>query len=386
MGAFLAIAIQFALLSAGLYPIVRREFLLWMAARAAMIAVMALTLTSFSVPAWFPPDETLRLIGGVATAASAAVVGPLLASYVERDIRMWRIRRLLRRSFWLGAAAAAAVPFLSIAPALNYLHDFALLGLVGIVVYGLYKAVRMGSRAARYQAVAWSGGIAVSIWALLFKLATDTPYVFWLEAMLLALSLEFLVAAMGVADGFMNIKRERDKAMADVHAAQLANATDPLTGVANRRGLDRHFAEGARGRPEGIAIIDCDHFKTINDRFGHDVGDDVLVAVAQGLMGDDVFIARLGGEEFIALIYSPDWQSAAEAARRRISQAVRERVPNMPLRVTASAGLAAIEPGESLASTMKRADRALYAAKEAGKNRSLALTEFHPRVELKRIA
>ena len=78
------------------------------------------------------------------------------------------------------------------------------------------------------------------------------------------------------------------------------------------------------------------------------------------------------------LIYGNDWQSMAEAARRRITQAVRLNVPEYPLPVTASAGLAAVSEGEALSSALKRADRALYAAKEAGRNRSLALTEFRP--------
>nr|WP_247711024.1 GGDEF domain-containing protein [Qipengyuania vesicularis] len=159
--------------------------------------------------------------------------------------------------------------------------------------------------------------------------------------------------------------------------------TDSLTDIANRRGLEQHFSDPVRRRPTGLALVDCDHFKRINDQFGHDVGDKVLCAVARGLEGDHIFAARLGGEEFVLLLYSKNWQEAAENARRRITQAVRDAVPELPYPITASAGLAALEATDSLASVMKRADRALYAAKEAGRNRSLSLTEFRPAGSLK---
>ncbi|GMM92535.1 diguanylate cyclase [Qipengyuania sp. MTN3-11] len=385
-GAFLALAVQFGLLALALYPIMRREFLLWLLLRTAMIAVMVVTLSPIAASGWLPDEDLRRQIGGIANAISVAAVGPFLASYLERNIRLWRVRTLLRQSVWLGLLAAVAVVLIPFAPLANHVHDIALLLLIGVIVYGLVRTVAAGSRAALFQTGAWTPGIVVGASVLLVEIGTGVPVSFWLEAVFMALLVEFVVTTMGLVDGFMTIKRERDEALAEMHAAKRANATDPLTGIANRRGLQRHFDEGSRGRPKGLAIIDCDHFKTINDRFGHDMGDDVLVAVANGLRGEDVFAARLGGEEFIVLVYSRDWQSSAEGARRRITQAVRAQVPDLPLMVTASAGLASLPEGESLAAAMKRADRALYAAKDAGRNRSLALTEFHPRPEMMRIA
>lgn len=385
-GAFTALAIQFGLLALALYPAMRQQFLLWLALRALMLALVAATLSPMAPGGGAHLDRTLWSIGNVASGVSLAAIGPFLASYLERDIRLPQVRRILRQSLWLGLGASLTVVFFPGAPWGHLARTAVLCIMIGVLVYGLAKSVRAGSRAARFQAIAWAPGIMVSVGAIGYRFGTGDALAYGMEAMLLALVIEFVVTAMGIGDGFVAVKRERDEAVAEMHAAKRANATDPLTGIANRRGLQRHFDERARGIPAGLAILDCDHFKAINDRFGHHVGDEVLIAVADGLKGDDVFAARLGGEEFIVLIYAQDWQSSAEAARRRISQAVRDQVPGMPLHVTASAGLASITSGESLATAMKRADRALYAAKEAGRNRSLALSEFHPPPRMARIA
>jgi PleD family two-component response regulator len=80
----------------------------------------------------------------------------------------------------------------------------------------------------------------------------------------------------------------------------------------------------------------------------------------------------------VALIYGGDWESIAEQARQRIDMGVRLRAPQLGFRVTASAGLAAVHDGDTLESAIKRADRALYAAKDAGRDRSLRLTGHEP--------
>jgi diguanylate cyclase (GGDEF)-like protein len=115
-------------------------------------------------------------------------------------------------------------------------------------------------------------------------------------------------------------------------------------------------------------VIDCDHFKRINDMFGHDVGDEVLIAVAEGLKHDNVFPARQGGEEFVVLLYGDDWQRLAETVRRRITISVLELVPEVPFPVTASAGLTQVGEQDTLDSAVKRGDDALYAAKDAGRD------------------
>jgi two-component system cell cycle response regulator len=149
---------------------------------------------------------------------------------------------------------------------------------------------------------------------------------------------------------------------------------DPLTRLYNRRFLFSQLeslVSGARRhhRPLAVAMVDLDHFKGVNDRHGHETGDDVLVAAAEALQralrAEDV-LGRLGGEEFLALLPDTDAEAAATTAER-----LREAVEQAggPVPVTASVGWAVLEDGEPADALVRRADAALYAAKAAGRNR-----------------
>jgi diguanylate cyclase (GGDEF)-like protein len=154
---------------------------------------------------------------------------------------------------------------------------------------------------------------------------------------------------------------------------------DPLTGVANRRGFDAGVAQMlARARRDGsstaLLLLDLDHFKAVNDTWGHQVGDHVLQAVAraveQQLRRGDV-VARLGGEEFaVALAGSGADQAAmlAEAMRRAVA-ALDIRRGEASIGLTVSIGVAALRAADSLDALFSRADAALYRAKTAGRNR-----------------
>lgn len=143
--------------------------------------------------------------------------------------------------------------------------------------------------------------------------------------------------------------------------------TDPLTGVANRRGFERQLGPAPRGV---VMLLDIDHFKRVNDTLGHDQGDAVLCDVARALTGalrrQDV-LARFGGEEFV--VHMPGvvleaGLTGAERLRCAVERAV--RADGRP--VTVSAGVAQIGP-DGLAAALTRADRGTYAAKRAGRNR-----------------
>lgn len=355
--------------------IMRRQYISWMAARALAVGLMALTFPPAGT--WLlPSPEDFWIARLAATDLAIAVVGPLLATYIEPHIEAKGLRRFLWTMLPAGLALAAATPLLVRSADLYWLHNLIVLGLVAMLVTGLVAALRLGSRSARFQAVAWSPSIVTGFAALYFELVLLRSMPFYAEAMLAAFLFEFVVTAAGIGDGFVLINRKLEAAVARVREATHASTMDPLTGIANRRGLALRFADATIGRPCGIAVIDCDHFKRINDNFGHDVGDEVLVAVADALRGEDVYIGRLGGEEFVALVYPEDWQALAEEARERIAVGVRLRVPRLPFRVTASAGLARVHPDDTLESVIKRADRALYAAKDAGRDRSLMIEEL----------
>ena len=386
LGAFFASAIIFGATAAALFPIIRKQFLLWIVVRVAALTVMVWALSPLLPNLLGMGDAERLLAGAIATDISIAVCGPLLASYIERRVVVRRARRLLRMMLPTSLIPIALLPSVVFAGKLDWLHDLVLLGFACMLALGLAEAIRKGSRAALFQAMAWTPALAVGFAALLHELVIGGMMPYYLTAMVFAVMLEFVVTAMGVSDGFMRVRDERDRALADMRAAKLATALDPLTNIANRRGLEQHFNSSARTRPCGIAIVDCDHFKQINDRFGHDVGDKVLVAAARGLQGEDLFVARLGGEEFVLLVYADSWQDVAEAARRRLTLTIRDAVPDLPYPVTASAGLSAMQPEDTLQTAMKRADRALYAAKESGRNRSLTLSEFRPSASLGEVA
>jgi diguanylate cyclase (GGDEF)-like protein len=170
-----------------------------------------------------------------------------------------------------------------------------------------------------------------------------------------------------------------------------ATATDPLTGIANRRSLDRMIADHDNGerRVGAVAVIDIDHFKAINDRHGHAAGDVVLIRTAALLrdhftvMGD---VARLGGEEFAVLIpasHADGAVAAVDLAMLGLS-ALRFDPPLDGVTLTASAGVASVAAGEPLADTLRRADGALYAAKQAGRNR--VMSAEHGRGDAARLA
>jgi two-component system, cell cycle response regulator len=154
---------------------------------------------------------------------------------------------------------------------------------------------------------------------------------------------------------------------------------DALTGLANRRFVLTQLAgqiSGARrhDRPLSVAIVDVDHFKTVNDTRGHAEGDRVLVAVALALrarLRAEDQLGRLGGEEFLALLPDTD-AGAAEAAAEKLRTSVGE------VGVTVSIGWAAWE-GETPEELLRRADEALYAAKAGGRDRVVGAPATLPR-------
>lgn len=178
------------------------------------------------------------------------------------------------------------------------------------------------------------------------------------------------------------IKRKRfaDAMRETVYASMEAAIVDPLTGVNNRRYLDSHLAAmvaqaAAQKKQVAVMVLDIDHFKRVNDSWGHDAGDAVLrgfsARVKSALRGADL-VARMGGEEFVVAM--PD--TTLEVARK-VAERLREAVAATPfavrddlvIPVTVSVGVAAREQGADADALLRRADRALYRSKSEGRNR-----------------
>lgn len=165
-----------------------------------------------------------------------------------------------------------------------------------------------------------------------------------------------------------------------IHRLQ-AGYMDALTGLYNRRRLDIEFgAIQLSGDPVAVAMLDIDHFKRVNDTFGHDAGDAVLREFSSRLAArapSDGFLARYGGEEFCLILKNMNLQEAAD-----VVESVRSSISSTPvsykekdITVTSSAGIAA-GPGREAPELLERADQALYSAKESGRNQSVRADEI----------
>lgn len=164
-----------------------------------------------------------------------------------------------------------------------------------------------------------------------------------------------------------------------------ASERDTLTGLLNRKSFDDTFYKVTRGAPlasEGrgqrraddgtywLAVVDVDHFKQVNDRYGHLIGDEVLLLMARLLRSSfrhDDRVYRFGGEEFVALVRAGD-PAAAAAAFERLRRTVEAHPFPQVGRVTVSIGFTRLRPHDTPADAFERADRAVYLAKAQGRN------------------
>jgi two-component system cell cycle response regulator len=193
------------------------------------------------------------------------------------------------------------------------------------------------------------------------------------------------------ADDFISKPPELSELRARLRAADritsMQNAlielatTDVLTGLLNRRAFVERLEDQIKyGRTKGrisALIVDLDQFKSINDTFGHEVGDRVLKAASTELKALNLPAGRLGGEEFAVLLKASldDAKEAAEYLRKSISNII---VPadTKAIKVTCSIGVTEWEPGDTVDSILRRADVALYEAKRSGRNCVIAADEF----------
>jgi diguanylate cyclase len=183
---------------------------------------------------------------------------------------------------------------------------------------------------------------------------------------------------------FLQTTKDLDQIKDSLKQAEQHSNTDALTGLANRRSLEA-FLRAAQitameaGTPLSVLMIDIDHFKTFNDGYGHQVGDQVLRLVARVLQ-ENVrqcdLAARYGGEELMAVLPGTSLDACTEAAERiryRIGEArlTRRTTGEEITSVTVSIGVAQFRMAESAEGLIERCDRALYQAKRAGRNRTV---------------
>lgn len=216
-----------------------------------------------------------------------------------------------------------------------------------------------------------TGASALTTWLTTQELSLSER----LEDIAFAMTITFLTASALL---YYTIRVQNRYLKLHLRVDQLAN-TDDLTGLANRRSFVRAGKKRLAGAQDGetqlgLLLVDVDWFKRVNDTYGHDAGDEVLCHIAQMLLQaapDTALVTRLGGEEFTVMCDGDSAEAISDVA-----EALRQRVESTCLvykgeviRMTISIGLSLARDGDTLSSLLSRADKALYEAKNHGRNR-----------------
>jgi diguanylate cyclase (GGDEF)-like protein len=359
--------------NAAFYRALREPFVLWHSALTFSLLMTILVTSGLAVMLFDPPVMTLSWMTTVIFGMTIASGAMFTYSFVEPGLMHPLLRRVLPYcAAWAITLSLfhAAFPFVA-RPIQSSAYTAAFAPVLAIFILSMIDALRRGSRAARFQAFGYAPMVVVGLIRLVTGVvpwlhSTDATLLFYIGCMC-----EVVFTTLGVAERFVTMKRERDGARNEAELLERLSETDPLTGLLNRRAIELQFEQL---RTEGflaLAVIDIDHFKAINDVSGHSVGDEVLKAVANALQpGTSVRAYRLGGEEFVLLLRGDDADTQAELRRQAIPAIVARTVPGLKRPVTASMGVTCIVGDEDFTTLYERADKLLYEAKSAGRNRT----------------
>ena len=369
------------------WRVLRQRFLIWHIISAA--TMICSIMFSSGLATWLLGISTNVLSIGASLFFGLMVGAATYFAYhfIEPGKLDPRLRRALP---WAAGAAAllstlhAFFPYVWRDVQLKlYMAAYAPILAVKIAV--VTDAIRRGSRAALYQAVGWG---PLLVCGVIRQVSYLTPGLAAADAMALfyfGCAFEVLATAMGVADRLMHLKRQRDNALGEVRELVDLTQRDALTGLLNRRAVQRRFHDLRRDGFTTMAVLDLDKFKDINDTYGHARGDEVLTVVASALQEDEDTIAvRMGGEEFMLLLRGKDAAGRAELRRLAITVEVADRVL-LDRQVTCSMGLVEAPGGAEqfldFDALYERADKLLYEAKATGRNRTVSerLQLFHGR-------
>jgi diguanylate cyclase (GGDEF)-like protein len=364
----------------------------WFAAVAVVVGVYSFLLTQWKY-ALFSDFMAMKKTEHILLHITPILLFQFVWAFLGRPQPRWL--RGLQMVFGAGALAVALSPGLEVAlfllPILEIVAAGAAFVCLGCLGYWAYRGDR--------DAVS----VGVGILALTIAMTRDTLIdrgaivgptcaTYGFTVMVVGLALSLAIRFHNAVEGLDAMSRELEGRVRK-RTAELAEAyrrmedlalRDPLTNLLNRRSIVERASAGLalacrRRSPYGVALIDVDRFKAINDTYGHATGDRVLLAIAQTLasetrISDDA--ARWGGEEFLVLLPDSDGPAAwlvCERLRSAIEEISVCDDEGEPIRVTASVGVASVESwddGSALFDDlMRRADYALYAAKQDGRNR-----------------
>jgi len=341
-------------------------------------AVMVVALTSYAFTssgalAWAMPDIAntfrLRLNYMLLTMTAASAIW-FARTFFEEHVFGPRMRMLVRIS--IGTLLVAGIGFAAFAPLApklaHTIYNWVFVSMLVPIVAVVLSAWRHRSNFLWLFGIAWAAPIASGCLRVLSSLGV-LPWSFWLDnSTLLAMAAEALLSSVAITYRIRLLSNERDAALAAETVARRLADLDPLTGLLNRRAFLGHAI--GRSGSQTLLILDLDRFKAVNDTIGHDGGDEVLRTVARmlrPLAPETALIARIGGEEF-ALLCDADQPVDPDTLLARL------RATRMPydLRVTASIGTAhgPIATERDWKALYRAADRALFDAKSAGRDRA----------------
>jgi len=349
---------------------------------ATLFALQALYVAYLSGEGFDWPVLSLALpVASYSWNVAAALSGAIACLFVREIAELRHFSPRVYRIFgWLAVtfvvlASANLAQVIGLGALVAAIGNLVFMGTAIFTLVVLWLAWRRNNRAAGWFLIAWGLLEAFTIATAIRLLLTDPEGAEGLLYYGLPLSMvaAAVLIALGVAD------RLRDQRQALTEAERRAQ-TDSLTGVLNRRSLVERLETAclrarARGLPIALLFIDLDHFKEINDSYGHQAGDACLRAIIGPIHAElrqsDV-IGRYGGEEFVVILSSADVAAAepiAERIRKRVAE-VRVEGFGAPIGLTCSIGIATSDTldvwGEHL---IAHADAAVYAAKRSGRNR-----------------
>lgn len=382
-----SVAVMLALVLSSLLTFIstrERAFLSYALSAVLFATWMALLsgLCAYPRP-WFPLGESSpRLLIALPTAMIGLTVRMLAYQAAPRSLADG-VRRASDMLMLVAFALAGVVmllpgAWLAVASIASEIGFYLLcLTLTGLALMTLWRSEHGGVTAL--------GCVAPFLALGLMEMAVPEALARWkVETMLLSGCWLALIASMALTLRLGSLRRQRDE-------MRVLAQTDALTGLPNRRAALEHLASvSATARRTGQAVtvgfLDIDHFKRINDRHGHEVGDQVLQLFARTLRGafrDADYVARMGGEEFLLIMpgSSPLQAKQRIESLRGLLGSIAQELQLPDLQVTLSAGVTGLESGDlETVPLLQRADAAMYAAKHAGRDR-VELSRAHEDAE-----
>ncbi|WP_156170869.1 GGDEF domain-containing protein [Croceicoccus naphthovorans] len=359
------------------YSLMRQRAALWMTATLGSLLLLTLTASGMI---HFVLDLRLGTIVWLSTLAlfAPACIGAGLLTHHMTDAELGENRRKLLQGGAIATFTIVTLLCLPLEP-LRPLGPVVLLVLPVLLFIGAAaacaEALGNGCTRARFHMAMW-GSMALVYVANASRATGLAVGSDWIDFLLFGgTMLTATFGTMAMVSNVDSIRQEKERESARLDALTNLIDLDPLTGIFNRRAFEQRFVELRSDGFHALAVVDLDHFKMVNDQFGHTTGDRVLQEVAAVLASDRDGIAfRMGGEEFVVMLRGSHIQQRAEQMRRAITIRIANEVDGIDGPITASMGLIESPPGG--ASTMRQlyshADRLLYEAKYSGRNRLIS--------------